>query len=226
MDEQRLSRTAVSAAIGDQGWRYVLGVAWAAVRVGSLAQAAEVGVHAAAAAGPDADGHLRVDLRPDRAVLGVQSFRADLISQRDLDVVSRVTAAVRGMGLATEPVLAGGGRSVQVVEIAIDALDIPAVQPFWKAALGYVDAPDGSHAIVDPLGQAPAVWFQQMDEPRPQRNRIHLDISVPHDQAAARIEATVAAGGKLLSDAEAPAFWVLGDAEGNEACITTWQGRD
>jgi 4a-hydroxytetrahydrobiopterin dehydratase len=27
-------------------------------------------------------------------------------------------------------------------------------------------------------------------------------------------------------DAEAPAFWVLADAEGNEACITTWQGRD
>ena len=27
-------------------------------------------------------------------------------------------------------------------------------------------------------------------------------------------------------DAEAPAFWPLADAEGNEACITTWQGRD
>ena len=26
-------------------------------------------------------------------------------------------------------------------------------------------------------------WFQQMDEPRPQRNRIHFDISVPHDEA-------------------------------------------
>jgi 4a-hydroxytetrahydrobiopterin dehydratase len=24
----------------------------------------------------------------------------------------------------------------------------------------------------------------------------------------------------------APAFWVLADPEGNEACITTWQGRD
>ena len=26
--------------------------------------------------------------------------------------------------------------------------------------------------------------------------------------------------------AEAPAFWVLADPEGDEACITTWQGRD
>jgi 4a-hydroxytetrahydrobiopterin dehydratase len=65
-----------------------------------------------------------------------------------------------------------------------------------------------------------------MSEPRPQRNRIHLDISVPHDEARRRIENALAAGGVLVSDTEAPAFWVLADAEGNEACITTWQGRD
>jgi 4a-hydroxytetrahydrobiopterin dehydratase len=49
----------------------------------------------------------------------------------------------------------------------------------------------------------------------------------PHDEAAGRIRATLAAGGGTLRyDAEAPAFWVLADPEGNEACITTWQGRD
>jgi 4a-hydroxytetrahydrobiopterin dehydratase len=101
--------------------------------------------------------------------------------------------------------------------------------PFWRAVLGYADEPGSKLqpvAIVDPAGQLPAVWFQQMDEPRPQRNRIHLDISVPHDEAPRRIDAALAAGGVLVSDAEAPAFWVLADAEGNEACITTWQGRD
>jgi len=30
----------------------------------------------------------------------------------------------------------------------------------------------------------------------------------------------------MLSDAEAPAFWVFADPEGNEACITIWQGRE
>jgi 4a-hydroxytetrahydrobiopterin dehydratase len=49
---------------------------------------------------------------------------------------------------------------------------------------------------------------------------------VPHDEARRRIDAALAAGGTLVSDAEAPAFWVLADAEGNEACITTWEGRD
>jgi 4a-hydroxytetrahydrobiopterin dehydratase len=123
----------------------------------------------------------------------------------------------------------GGTRAVQVIEIGIDALDAAGIRPFWRAVLGYGDEP-GHHGpadpLVDPLRQGPAVWFQQMDAPRPQRNRIHLDVSVPHDEAPGRIAATLAAGGIVSYDAEAPAFWVLADAEGNEACITTWQGRD
>jgi 4a-hydroxytetrahydrobiopterin dehydratase len=92
--------------------------------------------------------------------------------------------------------------------------------------LGYAEEAEPGNALVDPLGQGPAVWFQQMDAPRPQRNRIHFDVSVPHDEAGRRLEAALAAGGTLVSDAAAPAFWVLADAEGNEACVCTWQGRD
>jgi 4a-hydroxytetrahydrobiopterin dehydratase len=65
-----------------------------------------------------------------------------------------------------------------------------------------------------------------MDAPRPQRNRIHLDVSVPHDQAEARVAAALAAGGHLVTDQYAPAWWVLADAEGNEACVATWMSRD
>ena len=65
-----------------------------------------------------------------------------------------------------------------------------------------------------------------MDEPRVQRNRIHFDIVVPHDEAQRRLEASLAAGGTLVSDAEAPSFWILADREGNEICICTWQARD
>jgi len=65
-----------------------------------------------------------------------------------------------------------------------------------------------------------------MDAPRPQRNRIHVDVTVPHDEAQQRIQAALAAGGTLTYADEAPAFWVLADAEGNEACVCTWQGRD
>jgi 4a-hydroxytetrahydrobiopterin dehydratase len=64
-----------------------------------------------------------------------------------------------------------------------------------------------------------------MDEPRDQRNRIHLDVVVPHDAADERLAAALDAGGHMVSDAHARAFWVLADAEGNEACICTWQDR-
>jgi 4a-hydroxytetrahydrobiopterin dehydratase len=115
-----------------------------------------------------------------------------------------------------------------VLEIAIDALDIGLVRPFWKAVTGYADEPgtELQAALIDPSGRGPAIWFQQMDAPRPQRNRIHIDVDVPAEEAAARIEAVLVAGGTLLSDVAAPAFWVLADPEGNEACICTWQGRD
>ena len=114
---------------------------------------------------------------------------------------------------------------MQALEIAVDALHIAAVRPFWRALLDYVDEPQGV-GLVDPRGQSPALWFQQMDAPRPQRNRIPIDVAVAHDQAASRIAAALAAGGTLVSAAEAPAFWMLADAEGNEACVTTWQGRE
>ncbi len=118
---------------------------------------------------------------------------------------------------------------MQVLEIGIDTLDPGAIRPFWRAVLGYADEPGRSgpwDGLIDPLGQGPAIWFQRMDAPRPQRNRIHFDVSVPHDEAEPRIRAALAAGGRLIYDARAPAFWVLADAEGNEACVTTWQGRD
>jgi 4a-hydroxytetrahydrobiopterin dehydratase len=65
-----------------------------------------------------------------------------------------------------------------------------------------------------------------MDAPRPQRNRIHLDVTVAHDEAEARVQTALAAGGVLVSAARARAFWILADAEGNEVCVCTWLDRD
>jgi len=202
----------------------MLGTIQTEVLAPSLIEATEAASLAISAAGADGQGHLTVDIRADRAVLRLQSAEAGWVTGRDIRLAHRVSEAVGARGVHTTP----GDGSVQAFEIAIDALDIPAVRPFWKAITGYVDEP-GSElpaALIDPSGRGPAIWFQQMDAPRPQRNRIHLDIDVPYEAAKARIDAATAAGGTLLSDREAPAFWVLADAEGNEACICTWQGRD
>jgi 4a-hydroxytetrahydrobiopterin dehydratase len=125
--------------------------------------------------------------------------------------------------LAAADHLAAERLQARTVEVGIDALDIEAVKPFWRAVLGYVD--DGELAIVDPERIGPPFWFQQMDEPRPQRNRLHVDVTVPHDAADERVEAALAAGGVLVTDRFARSWWVLADPEGNEACVCTWQDR-
>jgi 4a-hydroxytetrahydrobiopterin dehydratase len=227
---ERLSRTAASTAVEALGWRYLLGTLDAAVPVGSLAEAVRVGAAVTAAAGPAADDHLRLDLRPDRVDLSVQTRALGGVTQADVELVRVVTAALAGIGAApAAPTSARFDRPVQVLELAVDALDIPAVRPFWKAVLALVDDPADpgpTGGLVDPAGQLPTVWFQQMDAPRPQRNRIHLDVTVSHDEGAARVRAALDAGGRLVEDSAARAFWVLADAEGNEVCVCTWQDRD
>lgn len=224
-DAARLTRQQVSDAVSPLGWRLVLGAIHTEVLTPSLQEAADAATLSVSAAGADGHGHLTVDIRADRAVLRLQSADVGAVTGRDVRLAREVSNALSANGMRAT----AGAGSLQTLEIAIDALDIPAVRPFWKAITGYVDEPgrsDLSDGLIDPLGRGPALWFQQMDEPRKQRNRIHLDVDVPHDGAQERVAAAIAAGGRLLSDEAAPAFWVLADPEGNEACICTWQGRD
>jgi len=224
-----MSRTAISAAVDGHGWRYILGIVRTAVPVESLAAAADAAALVSATAGADADGHLWLDVRPEQLIITVQTRSVGWVTDTDLGLVRRITAALGERGLRTEPGRDSVARPVQMLEIALDAIDIAAIRPFWKAVLGYTDEPgnDGPEdPLVDPYNQGPAFWFQQMDEPRPQRNRIHFDISVSPDEAPGRIEAALAAGGRLVSDRAAPMFWILADAEGNEICVCTWEGRD
>ena len=225
-----LSRTSATAAVADIGWRYLLGTLAVSVPVRSLAQASEAAAAAVAASGPDADGHLRVDMRPGRVELSVQTRALGAVTGRDTRLAHRIDVAMTGLGLTRAGATSGGSwRPVQMLEMAIDAVDIPAIRPFWKAVLAYVDEPGSQGpqgAIVDPAGQLPAIWFQQMDAPRPQRNRVHFDITVAHDEAEPRVGAALAAGGRLVDDTFARSFWVLADAEGNEVCVCTWTDRD
>jgi 4a-hydroxytetrahydrobiopterin dehydratase len=100
--------------------------------------------------------------------------------------------------------------------------------PFWRALLGYQDRANSQEDLIDPHRRGAPFYFQQMDAPRPQRNRVHVDVWVPYDQADARIAAALAAGGRLVNDADAPSNWALADPEGNEACVGVagWTGSD
>jgi 4a-hydroxytetrahydrobiopterin dehydratase len=232
MDEsgtgEKLTRPEISDAVTGWGWRLLLGALVTQVPVESLAEAADMAARITSGVGCGRDQELRLDVRGDKLILTLQSAVTTMATRQELELAHRISAFVSTLGLTTQPT-GESGRPAQLLEIGIDTLDMAAIRPFWKTILGYVEEPgphDRPNGIIDPDGQGPSIWFQQMDTPRPQRNRIHLDITVPHDQAQRRIQAAIAAGGTLRNDAEAPAFWVLADAEGNEACITTWQGRD
>ena len=93
--------------------------------------------------------------------------------------------------------------------------------PFWRAILGYeprIDSPDED--LVDPHDRDAAFWFEQMDEPKADgKGAIHVVVSVPIEQAQARIDAALAAGGRIVYDANAPEWWTLEDPAGNQADI-------
>ncbi|WP_028047713.1 4a-hydroxytetrahydrobiopterin dehydratase [Cellulomonas sp. URHE0023] len=214
-----LKWSVVTDRVDARHWRVIAGRLRATFGADDFAAAAAF-VSRVAQAADAANHHPDVLLRWGEVAVTTVSHDAGGLTQRDVDLAATISALADELGLAGKP------PKSETLEIAIDAIDIPAVRPFWKAVLAYVDdGGDDDNAIADPAGVGPAFWFQQMDAPRPQRNRIHLDVIVPHDEAESRVAAAIAAGGHLVSDDAAPRFWVLADTEGNEACVCTWEGR-
>jgi len=205
---------------GVADWRVADGGACAFYRTASFAEGARFVQAIAELPGVAPD----VDLRPDGVFVRLFTTAPgpDGLSDRDVAAARLISAVASRLGLAASP------AEVHNVVVTIDALDIPGVVPFWRAVLGYRDRGEGGpvEELNDPYRRKPVVCFQQMDAPRPQRNRIHLDVWVPHQEAPARVAAAVAAGGRVVSDAMAPSWWVLADPEGNEACVATWIGTD
>lgn len=166
----------------------------------------------------DANHHPDVDLRYSGVSVRLMTHEINGLSQRDVDLARQISMAARTLGVPADP------TALQDVQVSIDALDISAVRPFWRAVLNFKEV--GDEDLLDPQGRGPSIWFQEMQEPRLQRNRVHVDVFVPHDQADVRIAAAISAGGHLVTDEHGPAWWVVADTEGNEACVVTWTGRE
>ena len=211
-------------ALGLEDWRVIRSGVEANFSCGSFAEAGRFAADLGALC-DQRDHHASIDLRyPDLVHVMSTTHFMNALTDRDVELARAVSDMARERRYRSTP------RESMVVEIAIDALDIDVVRPFWQTVLGYVpehvDEGEPVTALIDPEGLGPSIWFQQMDDRRQERNRIHLDVNVPSDIAEERVEAAVAAGGRLVSDDAARAFWVLADAEGNEACICTWQDRE
>jgi 4a-hydroxytetrahydrobiopterin dehydratase len=218
---ERITPRQFQEAAGVEDWRVLSEGACTYFRTGSFAVGARL-VHTIGELAGLEDHHPGVDLHDGGVTVRLITITHDYygLSERDVELARHISAVARELGVPTDP------SAVQTVEVTIDALVGPEVMPFWRTVLGYRDRGDSPEDLIDPHGRGTSFWFQQMDAPRPQRNRIHIDVWVPHDQAEARVAAAIAAGGRLVTDEHAPSWWVLADAEGNEACVATWMSRD
>ncbi|WP_406640110.1 VOC family protein [Amycolatopsis sp. WGS_07] len=103
-------------------------------------------------------------------------------------------------------------------DLALDALDHQALADWWCSAIGYVRrSPPGSPslpvAIVDPAGEGPLIWLNQVPEPKAVKNRMHLDVW--GDPAE-----LTAAGARMVAERGGDREWhVMADPEGNEFCV-------
>ncbi len=200
-------------ADGVEDWRVVFGGAMTYFPTRSFAKGVEL-IHAIGRLADAANHHPDVDLRYAGVRVSLVTHEVGDISERDVALARQISMAARELGITADP------SKAQVMQICIDAMDMAKLRPFWCAALGYEEL--GDEDAVDPLSYGPVVTFQQMDQSRPQRSRIHIDLSVPRDQVERRIAAALAAGGHMVNDANAPNWWTLADAEGNEVDIAPW----
>ena len=201
-------------------WRVLFG-AMTYYPTATYARAAECAA-AVAELADEAGMALLVDLR--RGGITIDTGKDQWGDERFVDLARQVQAAARDRGLTADP------TRLRFVQIGIDAVDIPVVRSFWRAVLGYeLDLRPGVTDIYDPRRLNVPLFFQRLsadDEARrAQRNRIHIDLFVPNDEAGARIDAALAAGGRLVRDA-APEGWTLADPEGNEVDIAVSVGRE
>ena len=72
-----------------------------------------------------------MDLRSDRLTVRLRSDAEGRFTEDDLTLAERISTTARDLGASVD--LAG----LQSVQVAIDALVIPDVLPFWRAVLGY-----------------------------------------------------------------------------------------
>ncbi len=200
------------AAEGIDDWVLLHGGATAVFRVGSLSEAARLAGAVANIPGLENTGVL---LTVGDGFLTVRLTR-DLwqLEPRHIDLARAISAVARAYN-------AGADRSaVQEVQVAIAAKRDEIDVDFWRAVLGYL--PMAEDNAVDPLGHGSTVWMQEIEAVKPLRHAMHIDVSVAREQVLVRLQAALAAGGRIVDHSHAPAYWTLADRAGNRVCIVAW----
>lgn len=198
---------------GVEDWRVLFWGAHAFFRTRSFAEGARL-VAAIADAAASLSHEPDVDLRPDGVTVRTFSRRDGALSPLDAQLAARISAAARELGLEPDP------TRVQTVGIAVAQGEGVDTRPFWTAALGYEDLYDED--AIDPSRRGPHLWFHPLHPPKPGRGRTHIDVSVPKEIARQRVEAALAAGGRIADDSEAPGSWTIASPDNHGVDIAAW----
>ena len=208
-----ISAAAFHRAPGVSDWRVTGTGPQAVFTAASLGHAAQL-VDAIVAAADRFGVRPDVDLRPEGVVVRVPNRDAEGIAAASREFAAAVSSAAADLGL--DP----AQQRVQSVGVYIAQNSQADARPFFLAALGYEEVGDTDAA--DPLRCGPQLAFNPITGDRPGRGRSHFDVFVPADQAKARVEAALAAGGRLVDDAYAPAWWSLASPENHGVDIASW----
>jgi 4a-hydroxytetrahydrobiopterin dehydratase len=136
------------------------------------------------------------------------------LEERHIDLAQAISATAR-----THDAVAHRAAANEV-QIAIAAKPHAIDVGFWRAVLGYLPVDDDN--AIDPLGHSSTVWMQDLNPDKPLRHAMHVDVSVAREHASARVASALAAGGRIIDDADAPAGWILADRAGNRVCVAAW----
>ena len=165
--------------------------------------------------------HPDLDLAYGRLDVRLTSHDVGGVTSRDVALARAISELALAAGATPRP------ERTSVLELGLDSADEAEIRPFWAALLDYdtVEA-WGEMQLRDATGRRASIWFQPTEAHDVPRQRWHLDLRIPPEVVEDRIAAAIEAGGELVDDTAAPAFWVLADPQGNRACLTTWQGRE
>jgi 4a-hydroxytetrahydrobiopterin dehydratase len=218
---EELSATQVrEASLAD--WRQILGRIKARFRTGDFATGLAL-VNKIGAAAETANHYPDIQLTYTDVIVTLSSHDVRGITSRDIDLARQIS------GHATELGIDSDATGLTQLELGLDTALGPKLAPFYAALLG---GKVEHGEPVDPSGQVPTVWWQGPNDDEtlalPEQSfeqRWHFDVWVAHDDGERRLRAVLDAGGRLVSDRAAPAYWVVEDADGNRSCICTPAGR-
>ncbi|NYF98078.1 VOC family protein [Janibacter cremeus] len=197
------------------GWREVDGMLRTRLTTSGFEESLRL-VQEIASAADEANHHPDIDLRYGWVGLAMASHDVGGITSRDIELAGTIARIADERGAQLTP------EVTTSMTVGINTSDPDAIRDFWAALTGHTPAPHDSTSLPSPDGQLPEIWFQVTDDPGG-RGRTHLDVYVPNDLAQERVDAVLAAGGVLVTDDFAPSWWVLADADGNQACVCTSQ---